>query len=164
MADNLGYTPGIGATVASDDIGGVQHQRIKVAMGADGSWDADAQGANVQPADNAWGLLVRQIAEDNAYTQTLLNDMVQVLRSVWQMGSAAGAPSLTVRNATAADFNVTLAANSTINLAQVAAATVASQVANAAPANSANTSLIVSQSQQYHLPIMPQHIYANITI
>lgn len=36
MADNLGYTPGAGATVASDDIGGVQHQRVKIGVGADG--------------------------------------------------------------------------------------------------------------------------------
>lgn len=36
MADNLGYTPGSGATVASDDIGGVQYQRVKIGVGADG--------------------------------------------------------------------------------------------------------------------------------
>lgn len=150
--------------VAADMIGGHRYQRVKLAAGADGSWDADAQGGIAAPADNAFALFVRQIAEDNAYTQTLLNDIVQLLRSVWQMGSAAGAPSLTVRNATAADFNVTLAANSTINLAQVAAATVASVLANAAPANSGNTSLLVSQSQQYHLPVTPSHLYANISI
>lgn len=34
MADNLGYTPGSGATVAADDIGGVHHQLIKVEYGA----------------------------------------------------------------------------------------------------------------------------------
>jgi hypothetical protein len=31
MADNVGYTPGTGATVAADDIGGVLYQRMKVA-------------------------------------------------------------------------------------------------------------------------------------
>jgi hypothetical protein len=36
MADNLGYTPGVGATVATDDIGGVNYQRVKVVWGADG--------------------------------------------------------------------------------------------------------------------------------
>lgn len=34
MADNLGYTPGAGATVAADDIGGIHHQLIKVEYGA----------------------------------------------------------------------------------------------------------------------------------
>jgi hypothetical protein len=37
MADNVGYTPGSGATVAADDIGGVLHQRVKISMGDDGS-------------------------------------------------------------------------------------------------------------------------------
>ncbi len=37
MADNLAYTPGSGATVASDDVGGVHYQRVKMSYGADGS-------------------------------------------------------------------------------------------------------------------------------
>ncbi|MFZ4812709.1 MAG: hypothetical protein ACOYL9_15330, partial [Ilumatobacteraceae bacterium] len=36
MADNVGYTPGSGATVAADEIGGVLHQRIKLGIGDDG--------------------------------------------------------------------------------------------------------------------------------
>lgn len=36
MADNIGYTPGIGAEVAADEIGGVLHQRIKIGIGDDG--------------------------------------------------------------------------------------------------------------------------------
>ena len=37
MADNIGYTPGTGATVAADDVSGVLYQRVKLAFGADGS-------------------------------------------------------------------------------------------------------------------------------
>jgi hypothetical protein len=37
MADNVSITPGSGATVAADDIGGVLFQRVKIAAGADGS-------------------------------------------------------------------------------------------------------------------------------
>lgn len=37
MSDNVAISPGVGATVATDDVGGVQYQRIKVAHGADGS-------------------------------------------------------------------------------------------------------------------------------
>lgn len=37
MADNVAVTAGAGTTIASDDIAGVQYQRIKVAHGADGS-------------------------------------------------------------------------------------------------------------------------------
>jgi cell division protein FtsX len=37
MADNIGYTPGAGATIAADDIGGALYQRVKLAHGPDGS-------------------------------------------------------------------------------------------------------------------------------
>lgn len=36
MADNIDVTPGTGKTVATDDVGGVQHQRVKLSLGADG--------------------------------------------------------------------------------------------------------------------------------
>jgi hypothetical protein len=36
MADNLGYTPGTGALVATDDVGGVQFQKLKLDIGGDG--------------------------------------------------------------------------------------------------------------------------------
>lgn len=48
MADNVGYTPGTGATVAADDIGGVLHQRVKIGIGADGS-ATDVSSANPMP-------------------------------------------------------------------------------------------------------------------
>jgi hypothetical protein len=37
MADNIAITPGTGATIAADDIGGVHYQRIKLSLGADGT-------------------------------------------------------------------------------------------------------------------------------
>jgi len=50
MADNVGYTPGSGATVAADDIGSVLYQRIKIIHGADGANDGDVSAANPLPA------------------------------------------------------------------------------------------------------------------
>lgn len=60
MADNVGYTPGSGATVAADDIGGVLHQRVKVGVGADGE-ATDVSSTNPMPvADtNSGNLLLR---------------------------------------------------------------------------------------------------------
>lgn len=43
MADNITTTPGTGATIAADDVGGILHQRIKLGLGADGA-AADLQG------------------------------------------------------------------------------------------------------------------------
>jgi len=51
MADNVGYTPGSGATVAADDIGGVLHQRVKLSLGTDGN-------ATDAPGNGTDGLLV----------------------------------------------------------------------------------------------------------
>ena len=48
MADNVGYTPGTGATVAADDIAGVLHQRVKIGVGADGV-AVDVSDANPMP-------------------------------------------------------------------------------------------------------------------
>jgi hypothetical protein len=52
MADNVGYTPGVGATVAADDISGVLHQRVKISLGADGTAvDAPGDGTNGMKVD-----------------------------------------------------------------------------------------------------------------
>lgn len=50
MPDNIGYTPGTGATVAADDIGGVLHQRIKIGIGEDGV-ATDVSAANPMPVN-----------------------------------------------------------------------------------------------------------------
>lgn len=64
MADNVGITPGTGATVAADDVSGVLYQRIKQSFGPDGTaievQDIDTNrlpvgGASVgNPSDVAW--------------------------------------------------------------------------------------------------------------
>jgi hypothetical protein len=48
MADNVGYTPGVGAIVAADDIAGVLHQRVKLGIGGDGV-AVDVSAANPMP-------------------------------------------------------------------------------------------------------------------
>lgn len=54
MADNVAFTPGTGATVATDEIATVHYQRNKIALGLDGTHAADltgtaARGAYVDP-------------------------------------------------------------------------------------------------------------------
>lgn len=43
MADNVPITAGTGTTIASDDVGSVQYQRVKVTLGGDGVATADLQ-------------------------------------------------------------------------------------------------------------------------
>lgn len=48
MPDNVGYTPGTGAVIAADDVGGALFQRVKLTHGVDGS-AVDASGSNPLP-------------------------------------------------------------------------------------------------------------------
>jgi hypothetical protein len=49
MADNVGYTPGSGASIAADDISGNLHQRVKITLGADGVSNGDLSSSNPLP-------------------------------------------------------------------------------------------------------------------
>lgn len=49
MSDNINVTPGTGKTVATDDISGVQYQRIKVTLGDDGINEGDISSTNPMP-------------------------------------------------------------------------------------------------------------------
>jgi hypothetical protein len=54
MADNVIANPGSGgATFATDDIGGVQFPRTKIALGADGLYDGDVNSSNPLPVSLA---------------------------------------------------------------------------------------------------------------
>lgn len=70
MADNIGYTPGSGATIAADDIGGNLHQRIKVVVGADGVSDGDVSLTNPLPIQGV-GELVEQLSAIRMLLQSL---------------------------------------------------------------------------------------------
>jgi hypothetical protein len=76
MADNVGYTPGTGAIVAADEIGGVLFQRVKLTSGADGtandvssasplpvSLSSISESAPLPVADNASGNLLLRILQ-----------------------------------------------------------------------------------------------------
>lgn len=52
MADNISVTAGSGTIVAADDVGGVLYQRVKLAIGADGS-ASDASLAAPLPSSDA---------------------------------------------------------------------------------------------------------------
>jgi hypothetical protein len=63
MADNVGYTPGAGAEIAADDVGGVLYQRIKLAVGDDGT---------AQDVSDAQPLPVNIISDDSITTSLML--------------------------------------------------------------------------------------------
>jgi hypothetical protein len=51
MPDNVGYTPGSGASIAADDIGGNLFQRVKLVHGADGINAGDVSVSNGLPVE-----------------------------------------------------------------------------------------------------------------
>jgi hypothetical protein len=99
MADNVGYTPGSGATVAADDIGGVLYQRVKIAAGADGA-ATDVSSANPLPIA-AYGELVEAIEALRMAVQSLTR--TQGLA----MPDTAGRLRVLAENPTAANLNAT---------------------------------------------------------
>ena len=66
MADNLLYTPGTGASVATDDIAGIHFQRVKIVIGADGVNGGDVSASNTLPVSGT--------VTANAGTGTLSTD------------------------------------------------------------------------------------------
>ena len=59
MADNVGYTPGTGATIAADDVGGTLYQRVKIAVGGDGeAYDVSTATPLPVEVDNVRDILI----------------------------------------------------------------------------------------------------------
>jgi hypothetical protein len=52
MSESVGYTPGVGAEIAVDEIAGIKHQRVKMQFGADGV-ATDVSAANPMPVTGA---------------------------------------------------------------------------------------------------------------
>lgn len=73
MADNVGYTPGSGATVAADEIGGVLYQRVKPVTGADGS-AVDVSETNPMPIA-AYGELIEAIEALRIAVSTMVRNI-----------------------------------------------------------------------------------------
>ena len=60
MADNLGYTPGAGATVATDEVAGIHYQLVKLVTGASNEAQPVSEAMPLPVADgNSGNLLLR---------------------------------------------------------------------------------------------------------
>jgi hypothetical protein len=99
MADNVGYTPGSGATVAADDIGGVLYQRVKITHGADGIAHETSNG-NPLPTEER-GELLEAIEALRMAVQSLTRTQGMA------MPDTAGRLRVLAENPTAANLNVT---------------------------------------------------------
>lgn len=72
MADNISITPGTGANVAADDVGGVLHQRVKVSVGEDGSAIDVSQSNPLPVSDNILALALQRLSSVLTTLQNIL--------------------------------------------------------------------------------------------
>jgi hypothetical protein len=90
MADNVAVTPGSGATVAADDVGGVLFQRVKATWGPDGTAnDADVATGKPLPIQvrSATGLIPLGEPTDAKSTATDTTSVTAI--SLWKQISAS---------------------------------------------------------------------------
>lgn len=120
MSDNIGYTPGSGATVAADNIGGVLHQRVKISVGADGAAD-DASAENPLP--------VTAVAELMEAIEALRFAVASLTKTIgFALPNALGQPIFEARQATAANLQMTATQSGTWNIGTVTALTNQAQI------------------------------------
>jgi hypothetical protein len=105
MSDNVGYTPGSGATIAADDIGGVLHQRVKLSVGADGT-AVDVSASNPMPVA-AYGELIEAVESMRFAVMSLVKTLGYTLPN------AQGFPIMEARQATASLLNATVSGSLT---------------------------------------------------
>lgn len=106
MADNVGYTPGTGATVAADEIGGVLYQRMKPVVGVDGV-AVDVSNDNPMPlVANQTDDLLRMLSRivkllesngviDSRQRQRVVVDAIDATASVVQIAASQTLATLT---------------------------------------------------------------------
>jgi hypothetical protein len=79
MADNIGYTPGSGATVAADEVGGVLYQRIKPTFGTDNSVPVDVSTNDPMPVRAFGAIPGTSVATDESII--LLRRLIKLMES-----------------------------------------------------------------------------------
>ena len=110
MPDNVTIKDGAGANsvIASDDIGGVNYQRVKIALGADGT-AVDASASNPVPTAEVGELL--EAIEALRFAVGALTRTIGMA-----LPNAQGFPIMEIRQATAANLNVNVQGGVTANI------------------------------------------------
>lgn len=110
MADNVTIKDGAGANsvIASDEIGGVNYQRVKIALGSDGT-AVDASATNPIPTAEVGELL--EAIEALRFAVGALTRTIGMA-----LPNAQGFPVMEARQATAANLNATVSGTVTSNI------------------------------------------------
>jgi len=101
MADNV-TLPGTGEIVATDDIGGVQYQQMKLVDSTPNSTAPVGTASNPLPVNASYGELVEALEALRIATSSLTKSIGFALPNL------QGQPIMEARQATAANFQVTV--------------------------------------------------------
>ncbi len=132
----------------------VERQRVNISSPTDPNGHAEVMNEPPPNPDTTYALLVRQIQEDNAYTQELLGQIANTLALVAQQ-KTAGVNALQVASASYNNFSAN------INVQWVGGLTFAA-FATAPPVGVASIPVAINSS--YPMPGVPQHIYGGISV
>jgi len=121
MADNVGYTPGSGEIIATDDINGVQYQRVKPVWGTDGV--ANDVNANTPLPVEVLGELIEAIEAMRQAIQSMNRTI-----GMAQVEALTGRLRVAVESIVAITGTVTANQGGTWNITNVA--TIGGQAAN----------------------------------
>lgn len=132
----------------------VERQRINISSPTDPNGHAEVMNEPPPNPDTTYALLVRQIQEDNAYTQELLGQIASALAQVIAQ-KALGVVGVQVAQAQQGNLNATVnvqwvGGNNTANYASVSPNGVAS--------------MPVAINSSYPMPGVPQHIYGGLSV
>jgi hypothetical protein len=100
MADNVAITPGSGASVAADNVGGTLYQRVKLAHGADGS-ATDVSAASGLPVNIVSGTVALSGEEhfgETGISQAVIRPTIAVTAGAYSAGDVVGG-RITLTNA-----------------------------------------------------------------
>lgn len=111
MADNIAVTPGTGATVATDDVSGVQYQRVKLDVGGDGATTPIT--STGLPINDAGGSLT----VDGTVAVSAVSGTIAATQSgTWNVTNVSGTVSLPTGAATSANQSTEITALGTLAL------------------------------------------------
>lgn len=96
MADNVGYTPGTGADIAADDIGGILFQRMKLTLGDNNTNDGDVSFDNPMPVEPRNIITTFREAFETYNTATTFNQSVAAGDLIQLDGNAVAASYLVI--------------------------------------------------------------------
>lgn len=150
-----GTSKALDTCAVQSEVGIVEREMVTIGDAA--NHDARATVCDCDPAftEQHFGLFVRQLTEENALTQVLIQQVGNILAKVYGLTAAAGTPVLNVN---------AIGSNQSMNLAQWAGTAPSAPIATLLGPTNAQIAPVVHISPGVPMPIVPQHIYGNITV